>query len=119
MPALIDTGAQRTVLTRQAVNTVGLAKIGETRLISVGGFIDKVGVYAASIQFPRCQFTTVEVVSVSCCELPHPLIQCLLGRDILSRWILTYDGPAGSWRIQEETVGLVVEPPEGFDLWGQ
>jgi predicted aspartyl protease len=117
MPALIDTGAQRTVLSPDAVQRVGLSKINEATLLRAGGFVNA-GVYVASMQFPRCPFGTIAVMEVSSCELPHPLIQCLLGRDVLSRWIFTYDGPMGGLKIREDGVEGSVEPPEGIDLWG-
>ena len=117
MDALIDTGAQRTVLALEAVQRVGLSKINEADLRVVGGII-KADVYIASMQFPRCRFRAIEVIEVSCCELPHPAYRCLLGRDVLSRWIFTYDGPVGTWKISEATVSSWVEPPEGSDLWG-
>ena len=41
------------------------------------------------------------------------------GRDVLSRWTFTYNGPNGSWQIREEGAGLWVQPPEGLDLWGE
>ena len=119
MPALIDTGAQRTVLSPEAISRVGLSKINETTLLRVGGYSEKVGVYVASIQFPRSKFAAIEVMEVSACELPHKLIQCLLGRDTLSRWEFTYNGPLGAWQIKEETVAPWVDPPEGIDMWGQ
>lgn len=117
MPALIDTGAQRTVLAPEAVQRVGLSKINEVTLIRAGGFVNA-GVYVASMQFPRCPFSLITVMEVSSCELPHPLIQCLLGRDVLSRWVFTYDGPTGGWQITEDGAPGSVEPPEGVDLWG-
>lgn len=118
--ALIDTGAQRTVLAPEAVERIGLSKINETRLRVVGTIV-KADVYVASLQFPRCGLGTIEVMEVSSCELPHPLYRCLIGRDVLSRWIFTYEGPAGTWRIKEEAAPGWVEPPEGFDpnLWGE
>ena len=58
IPALIDTGAQRTVLTPAAVEKVGLAKIDETQLRGVGGIVPNIGVYVASIQFPNFKFAT-------------------------------------------------------------
>ena len=119
MPALIDTGAQRTVVSPEAIAKVGLSKINETKVLRLGGFTEKVGVYVASIQFPRSKFATIEVIEVASCELPHPLIRCLLGRDILSRWVFTYNGPLGAWDIKEESVAPWIEPPEGIDLWGQ
>jgi hypothetical protein len=116
--ALIETGAQRTILAPEAVLKVGLSKIDETTLIRVGGVV-KADVYAASLQFPYSGFSTIEVIEVSCCELPHPLFRCLLGRDVLSRWVFTYDGPVGTWQISEGTVTPWVDPPEGMDLWGE
>jgi predicted aspartyl protease len=118
--ALIDTGAQRTVLAPEAVERVGLSKINEAELRVVGTIV-KADVYVASLQFPRCGLRTIEVIEVSCCELPHPLYRCLLGRDVLSRWIFHYDGPVGTWHIVEDAVSSWVEPPEGIDpdLWGR
>jgi len=117
MPALIDTGAQRTLVCPEAVAKVGLSKINETQLLRVGGISERVGVYVASIQFPRTGFTTIEAMEVSSCELPHPLIKCLIGRAILSRWTFTYDGPLGGWEIKEDSATTWIDPPEG-NLWG-
>lgn len=121
--ALIDTGAQRTVISPEAVRKAGLSKINEADVRGVGGIV-RAGVYIASLQFRRCSLGTIEVMEVSCCELPHILYHCLLGRDVLSRWKLTYDGPAGTWFIEERASTPWVEPPEGMDprdprLWGE
>lgn len=117
--ALIDTGAQRTILAPEAVQKVGLSKIDETTLIRVGGEV-RVEVYAASLQFPHSGFGAIEMIAVPCSELP-PLFKCLVGRDVLSRWIFTYDGPAGGWELREEAAKSWVEPPEGIDpdIWGE
>jgi predicted aspartyl protease len=118
--ALIDTGAQRTVVSPEAVRKAGLSKINEADLRVVGAIV-KADVYVASLEFPLCGLGTIEVIEVSCCELPHILYHCLLGRDVLSRWIFTYDGPAGTWQIKEKAVAPWVQPPEGIDpdLWGE
>ena len=118
--ALIDTGAQRTVLSPEAVRKAGLFKINEAELRVVGAIV-KADVYVASLQFPLCGLKTIEVIEVSCCELPHILYHCLIGRDVLSRWILNYDGPKGKWQITENGTAPWVEPPQGFDpdLWGR
>lgn len=63
---------------------------------------NRVGVHVASIQFPRHKLATIEVIEVLCCELPEQPIQCLIGRDILSRWLFTYDGRTGEWVIEED-----------------
>jgi predicted aspartyl protease len=118
--ALIDTGAQRTILSPEAVEKIGLFKIDETTLIRVGGK-ERADVYAASLQFPHSGLSTVATIAVPCCELSNPLFRCLLGRDVLSRWTFTYDGPTGTWHIKEEAGTPFIEPPEGFDpnLWGK
>jgi TIR domain len=116
--ALLDPGAGRTVLTPEAVQRAGLTKIGETTLSTVGGHI-KAGIYAASLQFPGSGLKAIEVIEICCCEILSPLFYCLLGRDVLSRWIFNYDGPAGTWQIMEAAVSSWVEPPEGSDLLGE
>ncbi len=95
MPALIDIGASRTLLTPDAVSRAGLTRVDVTRIVRPGGTED-VGVYAASIRFPRNRLATIDVIQVLCCDLPAQPIQCLLGRDILSRWRFTYHGQKGS-----------------------
>ncbi len=110
MPALIDTGAGRTVLTLAAVERVGLRQVDVTRLARAGGINEDAGVYVASIQFPRYKLATIEVANVICCELPEQPIQCLIGRDILSRWLFTYDGRTGEWTINEEDIAVWVDP---------
>jgi hypothetical protein len=86
-----------------------------TRLARAGGINENAGIYAASIQFPRDRLATIKVIEVICCELPEQPIQCLLGRDILSRWVFTYDGPKSEWKIEEEDVAAWVDPPDGID----
>lgn len=69
MPALVDTGASRTVLTPDAISRLGLPLVDQAILSRAGGE-DKVGAYAASIHFPRYNFATIEGIQVLCCELP-------------------------------------------------
>ena len=116
MPALVDTGAGKTIITPAAVERVGLQKVDKTRLARAGGVTENAGVYAASIQFPLYRLATIELIEVICCELPEQPIQCLLGRDVLARWIFTYNGPLSEWNVDEEEVAAWVEPPEGIDM---
>ena len=113
MPALIDTGAGRTVLTPEAVRKVGLPVVDYPMLSRAGG-MDRVTAHVASIQFPRYRISTIEIIQVLCCELPEQAVQCLIGRDILSRWLFTYDGRSGEWAIDEEDLAAWVEPPDGL-----
>lgn len=113
MPALIDTGASRTVLTPEAIQKVGLPLVDHVTISRAGGR-DRVGAHVASLQFPRYKISTIEVIQVLCCELPEEPVQCLIGRDILSRWLFTYNGKTGEWFIEEEDLAAWVEPPEGL-----
>jgi predicted aspartyl protease len=113
MPALIDTGAGHTVLTPQAIERLGLPLVGYTTVSRLGG-LEKVAAHVAVIQFPRYKLATIEVIEIVCCEIPGDLYQCLIGRDVLSRWIFTYDGRAGEWFVDEEDVAAWVDPPEGL-----
>lgn len=113
MPALVDTGAGRTVLTPEAVQKLQLPLVDYTTLSRAGGK-DRFGVHVASIQFPSDRLGTIEAIEVACCELPDQPIQCLLGRDILSHWLFTYNGKTGEWSIEEEDLAAWIEPPEGL-----
>lgn len=112
MPALIDTGAARTVVTPQAVEKAELSKINETKIAHAGGLIEKADVFVASIRFPRIRLTTIEVIEVACCDLPEQPVQCLIGRDIISRWLFTYSGPSHEWEIQEDRAATWVSVRE-------
>jgi predicted aspartyl protease len=100
LPALIDTGASRTVLTPQAIEKLNLPLVDYT-IVSRAGGLDRTPVYAASIQFPRYKIAPIELIQIICCDLPEQPIHCLLGRDILSRWSFAYDGKTGEWIIEE------------------
>ncbi len=82
-------------------------------MLARAGGTDKVGAYVASIHFPSIKMATIEIIQVLCCELPEQPVQCLIGRDILARWLFIYNGKIGEWSIEEEDLAAWVEPPEG------
>jgi hypothetical protein len=77
--------------------------------LEYGGISSK----APNLRFPTNRLGTIEMIQVACLELPDQPVQCLLGRDILSHWLFTYNGKTGEWRIDEEDVASWIEPPEG------
>lgn len=111
--ALLDTGASRTLVTPEAARRAGLRKINEVTLMGLSGNF-KTDVYAGSLQFPRSGLRPVEMMALSCCELPNILYHCLIGRDVLSHWVFAYDGSTGTWKIKEEDGGPWVDS-EGVD----
>ncbi len=104
MPALIDTGAAKTVITPQAVSRIGLPRVDVTRIARAGGINEDVSVYAASIGFPRYRLTRIDAMELICCDLPFQPVQCLLGRDVLRRWRFTFDGTVGEWMIEDGNI---------------
>jgi len=116
MPALIDTGASRTVLTPDAIQRVELPLIQYARMSRAGGMDDKVAVHVASIKFTNQKLAPIHVLEVFCCELPTQPVQCLIGRDILSQWLFVYNGKTGDWWVEEENAVIFIEPPD--DIFG-
>lgn len=125
MPALIDVGAGRTVVTPAVVRNLGLPVVSYTTLSRAGG-IDRVSIHVVSLRFPRHKLKPIDAVQVLCCELPAQAVQCLLGRDVLANWEFTYKGKTGQWSIDEDETApaddraLWIEPPrEGgnFDVF--
>jgi len=113
IPALINTGLERTIVTPEAVKAAELAKVNEIPISRLGGTTDeRAEVFIASLEFPRIELKTINMIEVVCCELPTEppiradqgraaLIQCLLGRDVIARWVFTYNGPLFEWKIEE------------------
>jgi predicted aspartyl protease len=98
--ALIDTGASRTVITPQLAATCGLRHTGMARISSAGHIAERPE-YAGAIHFPDQELKGFDPVSLVACPLPEQDVACLLGRDVLERWNLTYDGRSGFVEIEE------------------
>jgi predicted aspartyl protease len=98
--ALIDTGASRTVVTPQLAPTCGLRQTGVARISSAGHITERPE-YAGAIHFPDSELKGFDPVSLVVCPLPEQDVACLLGRDVLERWNLTYDGRSGFVEIEE------------------
>ena len=93
--ALIDTGASLTVISKVFANYCKLFQTGEGGLVTTlaGGTL--CGEHAGAISFPG---TTLRPVD------SHPIVSanfereknysCLIGRDILRNWLITFDGRA-------------------------
>src|SRR4051812_42399886 len=65
MPALIDSGASRTVVTPEVIKLLALPLVDYTTLSRVGG-TDRVPVHVASIRFPLYEMGTIKVIQVAC-----------------------------------------------------
>ena len=99
--ALIDTGASLTVINPQIASTCKLLQTDWNRITTVGGMAGRYPAYAAAISFPESDLPGFDVIRVVACPIiEQRYFSCLIGRDILRRWLMTYDGPNGEVEIQ-------------------
>lgn len=88
--ALVDSGADITVLPEGVADALDLPQIGELTVRGIGG-TRRVPVYAAEVEVTGWR-RLVEVVAVG--------DEALLGRDVLNAWVVTLDGPRQALRVE-------------------
>lgn len=88
--ALIDTGASSSAISPKVAETLNLVQTGFQKVASVHDEQDR-PVYYGFIIFPWGSGKEIPLVT---CALKN--FDCLLGRDILMHWHLTYHGIDGS-----------------------
>jgi predicted aspartyl protease len=98
--ALIDTGASRTVINPQVAASRGLQQTGLVRISSAGHITERQE-FVGAIHFPGQQLREFDPTSLVACPLPEQDVSCLLGRDVLERWSLMYDGRSGLVEVEE------------------
>jgi gag-polyprotein putative aspartyl protease len=98
--ALIDTGASATVINPEVAITCGLRRTGDVNISSAGG-VGRYPEYVGAICFPGSDLTTLDPVRLVACPLPGQEVACILGRNILERWRLVYDGRTGEVHIED------------------
>jgi Retroviral aspartyl protease len=95
MRALRDTGASVTVISRTFANHCKLFQTNEGTEIAAIGTTHHCREHAGAVSFPGTglrSFDSMRIVSV---DIPlQPFYQILIGRDIMRRWRVTFDGPA-------------------------
>lgn len=97
---LIDTGASLTVINPQIATTCKLLQTDWNRITTVGGTAGSFPAYAAAISFPGTDLPAFDIVRVVACPIiEQRFFSCLIGRDILRKWRLIYDGPNGEVEI--------------------
>jgi hypothetical protein len=91
--ALLDTGASVTVISTQFAKHCRLFPTCEGTEISAIGATHRCGEHAGSISFPGTElrgFESIRIVSALFPKEKH--YACLIGRDILRNWVITFDG---------------------------
>ena len=98
--ALIDTGASLTVINPEIAKTCKLKQTGHQMINAVGGQAGEYPAYAAALSFPGTELPSLNATRVVACPIiRQPFFSCLIGRDIMSKWLLTYDGRTGEVEI--------------------
>jgi predicted aspartyl protease len=98
--ALIDTGSSRTVINPRLAQNLGLESTGSAHISAVG-HLGEYSEYPATISFPGTNLARFDVVRIVAVDLFRQEYSCLIGRDTLRRWKLTFDGRSGRVEIEE------------------
>lgn len=96
--ALIDTGAAATVITPETARNLNLRTVGIIR-VHTPTTVEPVlcRQFYVNINFTR-EFAVEDILVIEAPLTGQP-IQCLIGRDVLSRGVLTYSGIDSSFRL--------------------
>jgi predicted aspartyl protease len=98
--ALIDTGASRTAVEQSCIASLGVQPIGATKTGTAGG-IHEASIYPARLRFPGqgmdMEFSSTLGVNLKGQKVGGKDLLVLIGRDVLARGVLIYNGTAGGF----------------------
>lgn len=103
--AIIDTGATFTAVNEVCLTTLGLQPVNTVQMGTANGQVTQ-SIYAARISFPTTgwDLELQQVVGANLAgqniplDPPQPII-CLIGRNTLKNWVVTWNGPGGFWTV--------------------
>lgn len=91
--ALLDTGASVTVINKVYANYCKLFQTSEGGEIAAIGATIPCGEHAGAISFPGTGLRPLDPIRiVSAAFVKERNYACLIGRDILRNWVITFDG---------------------------
>jgi len=92
MKALIDTGASVTVISKTFAKHCKLLQTGESEVRALGAQ-HRCGEHAGTIRFAGSNLRPVEAIRIRSVDfIREPHFACLIGRDILRNWSVTFEG---------------------------
>lgn len=110
--ALLDTGATTTTISDKVAEALELIPLGFSKIYTAAGLAESAD-YAVDISFPNGALTGFANLKVGSCNLPYnenlPEEQrmevtnfgALIGRDMMSRWNIVWNGPTSSVFISD------------------
>lgn len=112
LDALLDTGASISGIDRAVAEQIGLVQVGSIKISGVTGIQDQ-PVFTARLTFdsPSATFDPVRITGSS---LGSMEFQVLIGRDVMERMVLVYDGPEGAFRLSGPGGAVAVAPSAGW-----
>ncbi len=97
--ALIDTGAMTTCVDAEAAKQVGLAIVGSGYINSATHADQEVPIFAGSLHIEGASMAAEFTQAFGANLAAHQGIVALIGRDLLSRCVLVYNGPDDSFSL--------------------
>ena len=91
--ALIDTGAGISVVSKTFARTIKLRLTSEGSQIKTLGAMLEGAEYAAAVSFPGTGLRPLVPIRLFSGDFIREPFSCLIGRDILQYWKVTFDGP--------------------------
>jgi Aspartyl protease len=102
LEAFLDTGADMTLIPLEAVSILRLPLLDERiPVLGVGGavtkgFLCRVGIQIGEIQLPRIKVVACEAAAIGARD------QMIIGRDILNRFCVRFNGPQQKFSFEED-----------------
>jgi gag-polyprotein putative aspartyl protease len=91
--ALLDTGASVTVISKKFADYCKLFQTNEGSEITAIGATHRCGEHAGAISFPGTDLRPLDPIRiVSAVFAKERHYACLIGRDILRNWLISFDG---------------------------
>ncbi len=98
--ALIDTGSSILAIDQSIAQQLNLVKRGIYVAHTANGQ-RQCNLYAVSLSFPATNLKPYNILQASEVDLSAQPFKCLIGRDLLSKWHLHYNGETGAVSIAD------------------
>jgi len=95
---LVDTGASMTCIDETVLLNLGIPRVGTAEVHTPSGTVEQ-GIYMCGLAFPGSGIPSIGQIAVVGSTLAGQNIIGLLGRNLLARGLLVYNGGAGHWSI--------------------